>query len=170
MAAADAEIEAAAASQAERDEPRKRDYEIRGEHLTGARAAQRAYYEANREKILEYQRAYYKANREKISESKRAYREANREKIAEYQRAYYKANREKISESKRAYREANREKISEYQRAGVREYRREHNMSQAALAKQVGCSQMMISFIERGEIPANEMIRERFAALGIAYG
>ena len=140
MAAADAEIEAAAASQAERDEPRKRDYEIRGEHLTGARAAQRAYYEANREKILEYQRAYYKANREKISESKRAYREANREKI------------------------------SEYQRAGVREYRREHNMSQAALAKQVGCSQMMISFIERGEIPANEMIRERFAALGIAYG
>ena len=31
-----------------------------------------AYYEANRERIAEYQRAYYEANRERIAESQRA--------------------------------------------------------------------------------------------------
>ena len=47
---------------------------------------QRAYREANREKVLEYQRAYREANREKVLEGQRAYREANREKVLEGQR------------------------------------------------------------------------------------
>ncbi len=72
------------------------------------RAAQlRAYYDANREKVLEQKRGYYEANREKIAERDRAYRKANPEKIAEYQCAYRKANREELAEYKRAYRKAN---------------------------------------------------------------
>jgi hypothetical protein len=71
----------------------------------------RAYYEANREKVLEKERTYREANREKVLEYKRAYHEANREKIAEQKRAYYEANREKFLEKERKYREANREKV-----------------------------------------------------------
>ena len=71
-------------------------------------AQQRAYYEANREKVAAQQRAYYEANREKVAEYKRAYREANREKVAEYKRAYREANREKVAAQQRAYYEARR--------------------------------------------------------------
>ena len=50
------------------------------------REYRRAYYAANRDKVLEYRRAYYEANREKVLEGQRAYREANREKVLEGQR------------------------------------------------------------------------------------
>ena len=50
------------------------------------REYRRAYYAANRDKVLEYRRAYYEANREKVLEYQRAYREANREKVLEGQR------------------------------------------------------------------------------------
>ena len=50
------------------------------------REYRRAYYAANRDKVLEYQRAYREANREKVLEGQRAYREANREKVLEGQR------------------------------------------------------------------------------------
>jgi hypothetical protein len=81
---------------------------------------QRAYYEANREKVSERRRAYREANREKESERHRAYYEANREKESERYRSYREANREKRAEWKRAWYAANREKALEYARAGVR--------------------------------------------------
>ena len=71
----------------------------------------KAYYESNREKILERDRAYREANREKKAEYNKAYREANREKIQEQKKAYREANREKIAEQKKAYYESNREKF-----------------------------------------------------------
>ena len=77
----------------------------------------RAYREANRERIAEFRRVYCEANREQIAEYQRAYREANRERIAEKQRAYREANRERIAENRRVYQEANRERIAEYERA-----------------------------------------------------
>ena len=55
----------------------------------------RAYREANRERLREQARAYYEANAEKVREKARARREANREKIREQQRARYKANPER---------------------------------------------------------------------------
>ena len=93
-----------------------------------AREKQKAYHEANREKIIEKQKAYEAANREKIRESqkeyeaanlekRKAYYEANREKIRERQKEYHEANREKILERKRAYNAVNREKIREKQKA-----------------------------------------------------
>ena len=66
IAAVDEEIDAAPITQAERDESRMRDQELRV-----------------RDKIAEAKRAYYEANRDKIAEAQRAYREANRDKIAE---------------------------------------------------------------------------------------
>jgi len=78
---------------------------------------QRAYCEANPEKISERDRAYRKANPEKVRERNRAYRKANHEKVREYQLNYYIENFEKISERHRAYRKANPEKIRETLRA-----------------------------------------------------
>jgi hypothetical protein len=89
------------------------------------KAYEKAYLEANKEKIAEKKKAYYQANKEKrkayleankekIAEKKKAYRKANKEKIAEKKKAYRKANKEKIAEQHKAYREANKEKIAEY--------------------------------------------------------
>ena len=71
------------------------------------------YYEAHRDKELEYQRARYAANRDKERERCAAYREANKEYVAEYNRAYREANREKLAARQRAYYAANREKVKE---------------------------------------------------------
>ena len=71
-------------------------------------AQQKAYYEANREKLAEYKKAYYEANREKLAAQQKAYREANREKLAAQQKAYYEANREKINERRRRKRREKR--------------------------------------------------------------
>ena len=53
--------------------------------------------------------AYYEANKDKIAEYQAAYREANKDKIAEYQAAYYEANREKYNAYMREYRRKRRE-------------------------------------------------------------
>ena len=72
------------------------------------RAYQKAYSEANKEKI----KAYREANKEKLAVKKKvwgkAYREANKEKIAVKKKAYYQANKEKVD----AYYQANKEKYA----------------------------------------------------------
>ena len=73
----------------------------------------KAYGEANREKLRELNKAYREANKEKIIERKKAYAEANKEKIAEKVKAYKEANKEKLKETAKAYYEANKEKIVE---------------------------------------------------------
>jgi len=80
-------------------------------------------------RAADQQRAYYEANREKIADQQRAYREANREKIADQKRAYYEANREKIADQQRAYREANREAYNQYMRNYTRRRRNSANSS-----------------------------------------
>ena len=67
----------------------------------------KAYREANREKIAEYDKAYREANKEKI----KAYREANKKKAKVVRKEYAEANKEKIKASLKAYYEANKEKI-----------------------------------------------------------
>ena len=115
------------------------------------REYRRAYYAANRDKVLEYRRAYYEANREKVLEYQRAYREANREKVLEGQRAYREANREKVLEGQRAYREANREKVLEGQR-WMRDERVARGYTQRELAALVGVSQPAIARLETGSM------------------
>ena len=110
---------------------------------------QRAYREANRDKVAEYQRAYYAANRDKLAEHQRAYYEANRDKVAERQRAYYEANRDKVAENQRAY---------YYNRTPCEAFRawmQETDTTQKALAKKIGVTQGTISMWYTGSVPIN---------------
>ena len=81
-----------------------------------ARAYQRAYYQANKERIKaqvkefnvknpDYMKEYYKANKEKIKENRKVYQVANREKItAKYKEWRHKAfaeDPEKIRKQRR---------------------------------------------------------------------
>ena len=80
-------------------------------------ATEKARYEANREEILAEKKAYREANREEIAARKKAYREVSREKVAAANKAYYEANREKLKAESRAYREANRDEIAARKKA-----------------------------------------------------
>lgn len=77
------------------------------------KAYHKAHYEANKDKIKDREKAYREANKDKIKDRQKAYREANKDKINEFQKAYYKANKDKIKDRKKAYREANKDKIAE---------------------------------------------------------
>ena len=70
-------------------------------------ARNKAYREANREKLAESDKAHHAANREQRIAAMKAYRESNRERVLAIKRSYREANREKIAESARAYRKAN---------------------------------------------------------------
>lgn len=75
----------------------------------------------DREKINAYQRAWYAANKDRVIARSLAYREANRDKVAAQKHAWYVANRDKIAAQHRAYRKANRDKINAKQRAWCEE-------------------------------------------------
>ena len=75
-------------------------------------ASQKAWAEANPEKIAASQKAYREANPEKIAADHKAWREANKEKAAASQKAWKDANPEKVAASDKAWREANKEKIA----------------------------------------------------------
>jgi|ERR1700723_1413565 len=73
----------------------------------------KAYYEKNREALLEKRRQrysnnkevaqeYYKKNKKKISDQKRVYRENNKENIKFARQAYYLLYRDEIRDRKRA--------------------------------------------------------------------
>ena len=137
------------------DEEIEREFRVTPEDLRRSREQDRqaeldALPTAERIK-REYRRAYYEANREKVLEYQRAYREANREKVLEYQRAYREANREKVLEGQRAYREANREKVLEGQR-WMRDERVARGYTQRELAALVGVSQPAIARLETGSM------------------
>lgn len=81
---------------------------------TPCRATQeRAWREANKERIAARDRAYREANRERVLTRKRAYNETNRDQIA----AYREANRARRAAVKRAWDAANREHREAYREA-----------------------------------------------------
>ena len=84
MAAADAEIEAAALTIEDYRETDARDRAVKMERK-GPKGR----------KVAAQQKAYYEANREKVAERQRAYREANREKYNAYLREFYRKRRQK---------------------------------------------------------------------------
>ena len=87
------------------------------------RAASRAYYAKNREKILERQRIYRQRNKDTINRKRREYYKRNRARILENQRKRRLKNPEKRKEARRKYRAANIEKIREYKRQYYRKNR-----------------------------------------------
>lgn len=78
------------------------------------RAAKREYRERNKERIKEQKRQYYQDNHERIRAAQNATYPLRREKVIAYHREYSKNNREKIAADKRAYAQQNRERIREY--------------------------------------------------------
>ena len=78
------------------------------------RAYNKAYREANKEKIAAQRKAYYEANKEQISEKEKEYRKENLERIRAREREYNKRNRKEKSERNKKWREENAEYRSEY--------------------------------------------------------
>ena len=66
------------------------------------KAHNKAYQEANREKIKARKKVHYEANREGLLAKGKAYR--NREEILARSKAYREANREKVNASRNAWR------------------------------------------------------------------
>ena len=92
-------------------------------------AYQKAYREANKEKVLATQRAQYEDNKERKAATSKAYREANKERKAAidkawyednkerkvaYYKAWYEDNKERKAASDKTYREANPDKSNAY--------------------------------------------------------
>jgi Recombination endonuclease VII len=78
---------------------------------------QKAYREANREKIAKQRKAYREANRERDLAKNKAYREAHQEELAAKQKAFRDTNREELARRCKAYREANPEQRKAYREA-----------------------------------------------------
>ncbi|MBT8334334.1 MAG: hypothetical protein KJP19_07860 [Deltaproteobacteria bacterium] len=71
----------------------------------------KAYYQANREKILEKTKNYFQDNKERLAGKQRAYRKANKERLRARDKAYYLANRERILERERLYYQATHKRV-----------------------------------------------------------
>ena len=88
------------------DEEIERDFALTQEDLVRSRAMDREAalqrMDNRAASIAAKNRAYREANRDKIAAKNRAYREANRDKIAAQKRAWYAANRDKVAAQKRA--------------------------------------------------------------------
>lgn len=69
----------------------------------------RAWYAANRERVLEDQKQYREANRDAVAARQAAWREANRDRKLAYLRDYHQANRDRLVAASRAYYEAHRD-------------------------------------------------------------
>ena len=57
---------------------------VRPRTPSNIRAAQRKYYEENKEKVAAARRKYYEENKEKVAAAQRKYREENKEKWKTY--------------------------------------------------------------------------------------
>lgn len=129
-------------------------YEQKSNKEKRAAAWQKAYREANKEKIAVQQKANYEANKEKVAAKRKADYEAHREERIAYQKAYREANRYEIAAKRKARREASREKLAAKQNC-IRTARKSHSMRQSDLARLVGVNTSTISAWEHGTSPAN---------------
>ena len=100
------------------------------------------------------QKAYYEANKDKIAAQQKAYREANKDKIAAQQKAYREANKDKLAAWQKAYREANKDKIAAQQKS-IALARKAQGMTQSGLAAIVRVTHATVSLWETGAVKAN---------------
>ena len=87
-------------------------------------AKDKAYYEANKEKVKARVKKYADENRDVVRERVRAHYEANAEQIAQQKAEYYRANKEAVYEKVKAWRVANPERAKQIN-AAYRERNRE---------------------------------------------
>ena len=81
-----------------------------------------AYYQANKERLLNKFKGYYKENSEKIKKQANEYRQSNPEVLKKRKRKYYDENKDKIVAFQKRYYESNPEKVKQ-QRAKTRKKR-----------------------------------------------
>jgi hypothetical protein len=74
-------------------------------------------YEEQNIKKSARERAYREANLEKVRAREKVYRDNNKEKVQAQRKAYEEANKEKVQAQRKVYREANKEKISDQAKA-----------------------------------------------------
>lgn len=77
---------------------------------------QKERYEANKDKLKEYNKAHYEANKDAIKLRVRQYSENNREKVLENKRQYGILHKEEKREYDKIYLQNNKEKIRQRQR------------------------------------------------------
>jgi hypothetical protein len=82
-----------------------------------AKAKDKARYAANPHREKARGKAYRDANRERVNAVARAYRDANRECVNAKQRAKYAADSERVKAYRKAYRDANRERLATARKA-----------------------------------------------------
>ena len=116
LARFDAEVDASPAYDAEEvKSQRERDMEIQDERLTPQQLRKR-----------KSDRAYYQRNKERIVQRNAEYAAAHADSIREYRTRYFAENAESIKERRAAYRTANAKDIAEYQRQYHQDHREEH--------------------------------------------
>ena len=100
------------------------------------------------------QKAYYEANKDKVAAQKKAWYEANKDKVAAQKKAYYEANKDKVAAQQKAYYEANKDKVAARQKS-IALARKAQGMTQSGLAAIVGVTQATVSLWETGALKAN---------------
>lgn len=75
---------------------------------------QKAYREANKEKIREQRKAYREANKEKIEQRRKELYPKYSEKAKQRSKNYYNENKEKVNEQNKIWAENNIEKMKSY--------------------------------------------------------
>ena len=86
-------------------------------NITERKAKQKAYTEANKEKLKASNKVWREANKDYLAAYKKTYRKANPEKIKVYNKTYAEANKEKLKASNKVWRDANKEKVKAYKKA-----------------------------------------------------
>lgn len=98
--------------EANRDRLRAKDAEYRASNLEKRRAQQRAYYERNRETFNQKVAAYRKKNASAVKATKQAHYRANSAKYKARSAAYKKTNAGRVRELERAWRKRNAERLA----------------------------------------------------------
>lgn len=78
------------------------------------KAYERAYYAANKEKVLAKNKKWIAKNKEKILNQKKEYFAANKEKIKAYKKSYYEKNKIEIIEKARIHHKVRRKLDAKY--------------------------------------------------------
>lgn len=81
------------------------------------KAYQKAWYNANKDKVKAVNKIWRGANTEKLKAYKKAYCQINADKIKVYDKAYREANRERYKAWHDAYHQANFEKVKAWNKA-----------------------------------------------------
>jgi len=76
----------------EKHDPKRIAYKTEQRRKRTEAGAVKAYYEANKERLLKQKKVFYQANREAVRASQKAYREANLAKYRAKDRVYYLGN------------------------------------------------------------------------------